>query len=74
MTTNASAMSAERREHLGTLLAQEKAELELEEQARAKSRGMGGFLSQEQKKVFGGVGGIEERIRRGRGQMRVEAD
>jgi len=74
MTTNASSMTSERREHLTTLLAQEKAELELEEKARVKSKGMGGFLSQEQKKVFGGSGGIEERIRRGRGQMRVDAD
>ncbi|KAH9950876.1 Pre-mRNA splicing factor-domain-containing protein [Amylocystis lapponica] len=74
MSTNASSMTVERREHLTTLLAQEKAELELEEKARAKSKGMGGFLSQEQKKVFGGTGGIEERIRRGRGQMRVDGD
>lgn len=67
-------MTVERRERLTTLLAQEKAELEAEERARAKSGGMGSFLSHEQKKVFGGSGGIEERIRRGRGQMRVDGD
>ena len=39
------------------------AELEAEERERAKSKGMGGFLSHEQKKVFGGSGGLEERIR-----------
>lgn len=67
-------MTVERRERLTTLLAQEKAELEAEERARANSGGMGSFLSHEQKKVFGGSGGIEERIRRGRGQMRVDGD
>ena len=56
------------------LLEQEKAELEAEERARAKSKGMGDFLSTESKKVFGGAGGIEERIRRGRGQMHVDTD
>ena len=40
---------------------EEKADLEADERARAKSKGMGGFLSQEQKKVFGGGGGLEER-------------
>ena len=74
MSTNASEMSVERREHLTKLLEKEKAELEVEEAARAKNKGMGSFLSQEQKKVFGGSGGLEERIRRGRGQMHVDAD
>ncbi|PCH33998.1 hypothetical protein WOLCODRAFT_135438 [Wolfiporia cocos MD-104 SS10] len=74
MTSDASAMSVERRERLALLLEQEKKEAEAEERIRAKSRGMGGFLSHEQKKVFGGEGGLEERIRRGRGQMRVDAD
>ncbi|KAI0652009.1 Pre-mRNA splicing factor-domain-containing protein [Trametes meyenii] len=74
MSTNASALSVERREHLTQLLEREKAELEAEETARSKSKGMGDFLSHEQKKVFGGNGGLEDRIRRGRGQMRVEAD
>ncbi|PFH54871.1 hypothetical protein AMATHDRAFT_44654 [Amanita thiersii Skay4041] len=74
MTSNATAMSAERQERLTVLLEKEKGELEAEERARAKSNGMGGFLSQEQKKVFGGIGGLEERIRRGRSGLVVEAD
>lgn len=74
MQSNASSLSAERKEHLTSLLEQEKIEREAEERARAKSKGMGDFLSLEQKKVFGGAGGLEDRIRRGRGQMRVDAD
>lgn len=74
MSTNASEMSVERREHLTKLLEKEKADLEAEEAAREKSKGMGSFLSREQKKVFGGTGGLEERIKRGRGQMYVDAD
>lgn len=56
------------------MLEKEKADHAAEEQARAKSKGMGGFLSQESKKVFGGTGGLEDRIRRGRGGMVVDAD
>ena len=74
VTGNASEMTTERRERLTKLLEQEKAELAAEERARAKSKGVGDFLSLEQKKVFGGTGGIEDRIRRGRGQMHVDAD
>lgn len=74
MTTNASAMSTERQERLSAMLEKEKAELAAEQQARAKSKGMGEFLSYEQKKVFGGSGGLEERIRRGRGGMVVDND
>ncbi|PSS05457.1 hypothetical protein PHLCEN_2v3837 [Hermanssonia centrifuga] len=74
MSTDASTMTVERRERLTKLLEQEKAELDAEERVRAKTKGMGSFLSQEQKKVFGGGGGLEERIRRGRGQMHVDAD
>ncbi|KAK7695177.1 hypothetical protein QCA50_002367 [Cerrena zonata] len=74
MSSNATTLTAERREHLTSLLAQETADREAEERARAKSKGMGDFLSHEQKKVFGGSGGLEDRIRRGRGQMRVDAD
>ena len=47
---------------------------EEEEKARARSGGMGSFLSAEQKKVFTGAGGIEERIRRGRAGLVVDAD
>jgi len=67
-------MSSERQERLAALLEKEKAELAAEERARAKSRGMGDFLSHEQKKVFGGSGGLEERIKRGRGGMVVDVD
>ena len=67
-------MVVERQERLKELLEREKAELEADEEARAKSKGMSGFLSHEQKKVFGGVGGLEDRIRRGRGGMVVDAD
>jgi len=66
MSSNATVMSSERQEHLKKLLEQEKRESELEQQLRAKSKGMGGFLNQEQKKVFGGSGDLEERLRRGR--------
>ena len=74
MASNATAMSADRQQRLAALLEKEKSELEADEQARAKSKGMSGFLSQEQKRVFGGVGGLEDRIRRGRGGMVVDAD
>ena len=74
MASNATAMSADRQQRLAALLEKEKAELEADEQARVKSKGMSGFLSQEQKRVFGGTGGLEDRIRRGRGGMVVDAD
>lgn len=74
MTSNASSLTVERKERLEKLLAEEKAELEAEDKLRVKSGGMGSFLSQEQKKVFSGVGGIEERIRRGRSGMVAAAE
>jgi len=74
MQSNASGMEFDRQKRLLELLAKEKAELEAENEVRSKSRGMGGFLSQEQKKVFGGEGGLEDRIRRGRGGLVVDAD
>jgi hypothetical protein len=74
MSINASSLTVDRQERLKTLLEKEKADLVAEEQARAKSGGMGNFLSAESKKVFGGTGGLEERIRRGRGGMVREAD
>ncbi|KAF8274123.1 hypothetical protein EI94DRAFT_1782689 [Lactarius quietus] len=58
MTTNAAEMSVERKDRLAALLEKEKAELEVEERARVKSKGMGGFLSNEQKKVFGGAAAL----------------
>ncbi|KAJ7705972.1 Pre-mRNA splicing factor-domain-containing protein [Mycena rosella] len=74
MSSNATSMSVERQERLALMLEKEKAELARDEDARTKSKGMGGFLSQEQKKVFGGSIGLEDRIRRGRGGMVVDAD
>ncbi|KAH9044518.1 Pre-mRNA splicing factor-domain-containing protein [Lactarius pseudohatsudake] len=74
MTNSAAEMSAERKDRLAALLEKEKAELEAEELARAKSKGMGGFLSKEQKKVFGGHGGLEERLRRSRAGLVTRVD
>lgn len=74
MQSNASTMEVDRQKRLLELLAKEKAELEAENEARSKSNGIGGFLSQEQKRVFGGEGGLEDRIRRGRGGLVVDAD
>ena len=74
MTSNSTTMAAERQERLAALLEKEKAELEAEERARAKSKGMGNFLSHEQKKAFGGTGGLEDRIRRGRGGLVIDAE
>lgn len=74
MSQNASSLTVERKERLTKLLAAEKAEAEEEERVRAKAGGMGSFLSSEQKKVFTGAGGIEERIRRGRAGLVVDAD
>ncbi|KIY69149.1 hypothetical protein CYLTODRAFT_436284 [Cylindrobasidium torrendii FP15055 ss-10] len=74
MSSNASVMVDERKERLAKLLENEKAEMAAEEAARAKSKGMGGFLSAESKKVFGGTGGLEDRIKRGRGGLVVDQD
>ncbi|EIN13992.1 hypothetical protein PUNSTDRAFT_117607 [Punctularia strigosozonata HHB-11173 SS5] len=74
MSVNADSMNAERKQRLTELLEKEKAELEAEERARTKSKGMAGFLSHEQKKVFSGEGGLEERIRRGRSGLVREGE
>jgi len=74
MSNSAAEMSADRKDRLNALLEKEKADLEAEERARAKSKGMGGFLSNEQKKVFGGHGGLEERLRRGRAGLVAQVD
>jgi len=74
MATDAAEMSTERKDRLNALLEKEKAELEAEERARARSKGVGGFLSNEQKKVFGGHGGLEERLRRGRAGLVAQVD
>jgi hypothetical protein len=72
MSSSASDLTIERQQRLAALRAREEAALEAEEKSRAKSKGMGGFLSNEQKKVYSG--GLEERIKRGRGGMVVDAD
>ena len=72
MQSNATDMGAERKERLAALLEKEKAELAAEEQKRSK--GMSSYLSSESKRVFGGAGGLEDRIRRGRGGMVIDAD
>ncbi|CAK5280604.1 unnamed protein product [Mycena citricolor] len=74
MSSDANTMSAERQQRLAMLLEKEKADLARDEEDRRKSQGMGNFLSKEQKKVFGGSIGLEDRIRRGRGGMVVDAD
>jgi len=74
MTSNATTMSTERQDRLKILLEQEKLELEVEQKAREKSRGMTGFLNQQRKEVFGGGGGLEDRLKRGRHGLVSEAD
>lgn len=74
MQSNAVSVETDRQKRLLDLLEKEKAELETENHAREKSKGMGGFLSQEQKRVFGGAGGLEDRIRRGRHGLVAEGD
>ena len=74
MSSNANSMSEDRQKRLAALLEKEKAEYEADERARAKSKGMSGFLSHEQKRVFGGVGDLGDRIKRGRGGLVVDAD
>lgn len=72
MTSSASSLTVERQQRLAALRDKELAELKAEEEARAKSKGMGRFLSSEQKKVYGG--GLEDRIKRGRGGMVADVD
>ena len=74
MQSNASSVETDRQKRLLELLAKEKAQLEAENEIRTKSKGMGSFLGQEQKRVFGGEGGLEDRIRRGRGGLVADAD
>jgi len=72
MSSSASDLTVERQQRLAVIHAKEEAELAADKKARAKSKGMGGFLNNEQKKVYSG--GLEERIRRGRGGMVIDAD
>lgn len=75
MTSNANTMQSERKQRLTELLEKEKAELakeELERAKSAKSGGIGSFMSADYKKVYGGEGGLEDRIRRSRGTLVVD--
>lgn len=74
MQSDAASMGVERQKRLLELLEKEKSQLEAENRAREESKGMGDFLSQEQKKVFGGAGDLEDRIKRGRHGLVAEAD
>jgi len=74
MQSNATTVSEDRQKRLQALLEKEKAEAEADQRAREKSKGMSTFLSQEQKRVFGGSGGLEDRLRRGRNGLVVDAD
>lgn len=74
MQSDATTMETQRQKRLLALLEKEKAELEADRLAREKSKGMGNFLSQEQKRVFGGAGGLEDRIRRGRHGLVAEVE
>jgi len=75
MLSNASEVNDERRQRLTTRLAEERAEMELENKLRAKSEGSSAFISDQQKRVFGGLeGGLGEYMRRGKMGMVVERD
>jgi len=74
MQQDAGQVEAERRQRLEAMLEKEKAELLADDRARTESKGMSSYLSFEQKRVFGGTGGLEDRIRRGKGGMVVDAD
>ncbi|KAF7320477.1 Cir-N domain-containing protein [Mycena kentingensis (nom. inval.)] len=74
MQSNAQTMNVQRQERLAALLEKEKADLARDEEARRKSKGMGDFINHEQKKVFGGSIGLEDRMRRGRGGLVVDAE
>lgn len=72
MSTDADTLSASRVTRLAAIEAQERVEQESEDAARKKaaSNGMkGSFMREQEKMVFGGGLGLEERIKRGRGGM-----
>ena len=73
MTAGASALTLDRQKRLQALLEAETAEAAREARARERNGGVGGFLSAEAKRVYGGMA-LDERVRRGRGGMVVEAD
>jgi hypothetical protein len=75
MVANASEANEERRRRLATRLAEEKAELESEDQLRARSGGSSSFINDQQRRVFGGMdGGLGEYMRRGKTGLVLERD
>jgi len=74
MSSNASVLTVGRKERLTILLAEEKLELEAEEQRRAKTKGTNGFLFEEHKKMLSGSEGIEDTFKRGRAGYAIDKD
>jgi len=75
MIANASEVDEERRQRLATRLAEERAEMELENKLRARSGGSSSFISNQQKRVFGGMdGGLGDYMRRGKMGLVVERE
>ncbi|KAH8809608.1 Pre-mRNA splicing factor-domain-containing protein [Flagelloscypha sp. PMI_526] len=74
MRSDASAADESRQRRLSSLMTSEKAEQAKQDRKRSKANGVGGFMSHEARKVYGGSGGLEDRIRRGRGRMVIDRD
>jgi len=75
MMSNASEVNGERQQRLAERLAEERAELEREAELRAKSGGSSSFISNQQRRVFGGLdGGLGEHMRRSKMGMVVERE
>ena len=74
MGSNASSLRDDRVERIVKYRDQEKEELEREGNLKAGSREYGSFLMAEQRKIYGGAGGLEDRIRRGRAGLVVNGD
>jgi len=80
MTIDASDVDASRATRIAALQATEQAELAAEEENRRKSAkvkggdGKGEFMREQARVVYGGGGGLEERLKRGRGALVRESD
>lgn len=75
MVSNASEANKEREKRLASRLAEERAELKSEQQLRTKSGGSSSFITNQQKRVFGGMdGGLGDYMRRGKIGLVVERD
>jgi hypothetical protein len=73
MASNATEVTVDRQKRLQAMLEAEVAEAEREKKARQRIGDKGGFLSQEAKKVYGGIA-LDEQVKRSRGRMVVDAD